>query len=102
MGSQLLQVVEDYARAEGLSEVRLHNNEAMSGNLEYCPHRGYRETHRCVQNGFSRGFFTKFVDREQNQEPSGSRTVTGCANRAAASHCRPRRGAGAQAFELLI
>ncbi len=67
VGSQLLQVAEDRARAEGLGEVRLYTNEAMTENLTYYPRHGYRETHRCVQDGFSRVFFSKAVDHERNR-----------------------------------
>ncbi len=67
VGSQLLQVAEDQARSEGLSEVRLYTNEAMTENLTYYPRHGYRETHRCVQDGFSRVFFSKSVDHEPNR-----------------------------------
>lgn len=67
VGSQLLQVAEDCARAQGLEEVRLYTNDAMTENLKYYPRRGYRETHRSVQDGYSRVFFAKVVDGQHHQ-----------------------------------
>lgn len=46
------------ARAQGLPELRLYTNEAMIENLDYYARRGYRETHRAVQHGLRREFFT--------------------------------------------
>lgn len=59
VGGRLLRLAEDRARELGLAEVRLYTNEAMSENLSYYPRRGYRETHRAVQDGYRRVFFTK-------------------------------------------
>lgn len=61
VGSRLLRLAEEQARARRLPEVRLYTNEAMTENLGYYPRRGYRETHRCIQDGFRRVFFTKPV-----------------------------------------
>jgi N-acetylglutamate synthase-like GNAT family acetyltransferase len=62
VGSQLLQLAEEQARAHGLRQVRLYTNEAMSENLDYYPRRGYRETHRATRDGFRRVFFSKDLD----------------------------------------
>lgn len=62
VGSRLLQLAEEQARAHGLHQVRLYTNEAMSENLAYYPRRGYRETHRATQDGFRRVFFVKELD----------------------------------------
>ena len=59
MGSRLLQLAEELARTHGLREVHLYTNEAMTENLDYYPRRGYHETHRAEQDGFSRVFFAK-------------------------------------------
>ncbi len=61
VGSRLLRLAEEQAHARGLPEVRLYTNEAMTENLDYYPRRGYRETHRCTQDGYRRVFFTKPV-----------------------------------------
>lgn len=59
VGSRLLQLAEEEARAHGLPKIRLYTNMSMSENLAYYPRRGYRETHRATQDGFHRVFFTK-------------------------------------------
>jgi GNAT superfamily N-acetyltransferase len=58
-GSQLLAFGEEQARQRGLPEIRLFTNEAMTENLAYYPRRGYTETHRARDEGFSRVFFRK-------------------------------------------
>lgn len=76
VGSRLLHMAEEHARMRGLPEVRLYTNEAMTENLAYYPRRGYLETHRGVQHGFRRVFFTKFIDQVARREPLPSRIVT--------------------------
>jgi hypothetical protein len=49
-------------RREGLSEIRLYTNEAMTENLAYYPRNGYTETQRAQQDGFSRVYFRKCLD----------------------------------------
>ena len=61
IGRQLLDHAEARARAVGLTEVRLYTHETMTENLAYYPRRGYRETHRETDIGFSRVFFTKVL-----------------------------------------
>ncbi|MEJ7704436.1 MAG: GNAT family N-acetyltransferase [Geodermatophilaceae bacterium] len=59
VGTRLLRLAEKQAREQGLAEVRLYTNEAMTENLDYYRRRGYRETHRCIHAGYRRVFFTK-------------------------------------------
>ncbi len=59
VGGRLLRLAEDRACAYGLREVRLYTNESMTENLAYYPRRGYNESHRSVQDGYHRVFFTK-------------------------------------------
>ncbi len=63
VGSRLLRLAEEQAVAQGLNEVRLYTNEAMTENLTYYPRHGYQETHRSTQDGYRRVFFTKAVGR---------------------------------------
>jgi N-acetylglutamate synthase-like GNAT family acetyltransferase len=58
-GRRLLELAERDAAEQGLSEVRLVTNEAMTENLVLYPRHGYRETHRAVQDGYRRVFFSK-------------------------------------------
>jgi N-acetylglutamate synthase-like GNAT family acetyltransferase len=58
-GSRLLERAERDASEQGLSEVRLVTNEAMTENLVFYPRHGYRETGRGVQDGYRRVFFAK-------------------------------------------
>jgi ribosomal protein S18 acetylase RimI-like enzyme len=62
VGSQLLRFAEEKAHEQGLPQVRLYTNEAMTENLAYYPRRGYRETHRSTQNGYRRVFFAKTLE----------------------------------------
>ena len=62
IGSALLAFAEDQGRQAGLSEVRLHTNVAMTENLSYYLHHGYRETHRAVQDGYQRVLFSKSIN----------------------------------------
>jgi N-acetylglutamate synthase-like GNAT family acetyltransferase len=61
VGRRLLELAEAQARANGLPEVRLCTNEAMTENLTYYSRRGFRETHRDTRHGFHRVFFAKPV-----------------------------------------
>lgn len=58
-GRVLLERTELDAREQGLSEIRLCTNQAMTENLEFYPRRGFHETGRGVQDGFHRVFFAK-------------------------------------------
>ncbi len=73
IGGQLLRLAEAEALALGLSEMRLYTNEAMAENLAYYSRRGYRETHRAVQDGYCRVFFSKAVNSNDDRSaaPAG-------------------------------
>ena len=59
IGSRLLRLAEEQARARGLGEVRLYTNAAMTENVELYRRHGYQQTHRAVEDGYQRVFFTK-------------------------------------------
>ncbi|MCI2417912.1 GNAT family N-acetyltransferase [Saccharopolyspora sp. K220] len=59
LGARLLEFTDDQARQHGVAEVRLYTNEAMAENLAYYARRGFVETHRAVDHGYRRVFFTK-------------------------------------------
>ena len=58
-GRRLLEQAERDAAEQGLTEVRLCTNEAMTENLVFYPRHGYRETSRGTQDGYRRVFFSK-------------------------------------------
>ena len=60
-GRALLERADQDARDQGLVEIRLCTNEAMTENLEFYPRRGFHETSRGVQDGYHRVFFAKAV-----------------------------------------
>jgi GNAT superfamily N-acetyltransferase len=59
IGRALMAHAEEFARAAGLSTLRLYTHAAMTENLELYPHLGYRETERRREDGFERVFFAK-------------------------------------------
>ena len=59
IGTRLLDVADEQARAMGLPEVRLYTNVVMTENLAYYPRHGYVETHRQQIGPYHRVFFTK-------------------------------------------
>jgi ribosomal protein S18 acetylase RimI-like enzyme len=59
IGTMLLDAVDAFARSNGLDEIRLYTNEAMTANLSYYPRRGYVETHRAEADGFKRVYFSR-------------------------------------------
>jgi ribosomal protein S18 acetylase RimI-like enzyme len=59
LGRLLLERAERDAREQGLVEMRLVTNEAMTENLSYYPRRGFHETGRGLQDGYHRVFFAK-------------------------------------------
>ncbi len=74
-GTELLTLAEQEAVAHGLPEVRLYTHSGMTENLRYYPRRGYVETHRQVEQGFSRVFFSKTLATppvRATGEPGGS------------------------------
>ena len=58
-GRRLLERAEHDAAEQGLTEVRLCTNEAMTENLVFYPRHGYRETRRGLEDGYRRVFFVK-------------------------------------------
>jgi N-acetylglutamate synthase-like GNAT family acetyltransferase len=60
-GAQLMARAELDAVEQGLCEVRLYTNEAMTENLSFYPRQGYRETHRATEDGYRRVFYAKSV-----------------------------------------
>jgi N-acetylglutamate synthase-like GNAT family acetyltransferase len=58
-GRRLLERAEHDATEQGLTEVRLCTNEAMTENLVFYPRHGYRETRRGLEDGYRRVFFVK-------------------------------------------
>lgn len=65
IGARLLDLADRRARERGFAEMRLYTNVAMTENQAYYARRGYRETGRAVQDGFSRVFFTKHVGEKR-------------------------------------
>lgn len=61
IGSRLLRLADDEARAHGMPEVRLYTHELMTENIAYYPRRGYRETHRAGEPPWRRVFFTRVL-----------------------------------------
>jgi GNAT superfamily N-acetyltransferase len=61
-GAQLMARAELDAVEQGLPEVRLYTNEAMTENLTFYPRHGYRETRRAIEDGYRRVFYSKHVD----------------------------------------
>ena len=60
-GRVLLDFAEAEARRRGLPEIRLYTNEKMERNIALYAARGYAETERRQEKGFSRVFMAKRV-----------------------------------------
>ncbi len=54
-----LELAEEAAVASGRDEIRLYTNEVMASNIDYYLRRGFVETHRSVDNGYRRVYFTR-------------------------------------------
>lgn len=61
VGQLLLSHADETARANGLGEIRLYTNEAMTENLGYYQRRGFTETDRRIEHGYHRVYFTRRV-----------------------------------------
>jgi len=61
IGRQLLEFAEVRARGLGLGEIRLYTGRVMTQNLHYYPRHGYVETHRSLEDGHHRVYFTKVL-----------------------------------------
>jgi len=59
IGSALLRIAEDEAQRLGVRQIKLFTHELMTANIAFYGRRGYVETHRLAEHGFSRVFFTK-------------------------------------------
>ena len=59
LGSRLLARAEQIAGEAGKREVRLYTNEAMTESIALYRRRGFVETHRSVDDGLRRVFFSK-------------------------------------------
>ncbi len=59
IGAALLQVADVTARENRHAEIRLYTNAAMTANLDYYPRRGFTETHRAIEDGYNRVYFSK-------------------------------------------
>ena len=64
-------MAEAAAVANDRGELRLYTNEAMASNLDYYPRRGFVETHRRMDEGYRRVYFTRKVATARD-EPTGS------------------------------
>ena len=72
-GRVLLDFAEAEARRRGLPEIRLYTNELMERNIALYAARGYAETERRQEKGFSRVFMAKRVAAEPTGGPGGGR-----------------------------
>ncbi len=65
VGKVLIDLAQSHARIHHFSEVRLYTNEAMTENLDYYPRRGFVETHRGIEAGYQRVYFSLAVDQNR-------------------------------------
>ncbi len=61
VGATLLALADAAARAADRGEIRLYTNEVMTENLAYYPKVGFTETHRAMDNGYHRVYFSRPV-----------------------------------------
>jgi ribosomal protein S18 acetylase RimI-like enzyme len=59
LGRRLLAHAESAALRDGLTQVRLYTNAAMTENLGWYPQLGYLEVGRGTEDGFDRVYFRK-------------------------------------------
>ncbi len=59
VGTKLLDFAETVARQAGFAVIRLYTHETMVENVAIYLRRGYRETHRGAERGFSRVYMEK-------------------------------------------
>lgn len=62
LGRRLLERADRDAVEQGLVEIRLCTNQAMTENLAFYPRRGFHETGRGIQDGYHRVFFAKRLE----------------------------------------
>lgn len=59
VGGALLDLADNECEHAGMTELRLYTNEVMGQNVTYYLRRGYVETHRAIENGYRRIYFTR-------------------------------------------
>jgi len=59
LGSLLVAKAEDQATVAGKTTVRLYTHETMTENIDFYARRGFVETHRSTEHGFTRVFMSK-------------------------------------------
>ncbi len=59
IGRRLLAFAQEHARSAGIGAIELYTNAAMTENLTFYPHLGYRETGRRRESGFERVYYRK-------------------------------------------
>ena len=59
LGMQLIEFVEQQARADGYARVSLYTNAKMTENLGLYPRLGYEQFDRRIEDGFDRVYFEK-------------------------------------------
>jgi ribosomal protein S18 acetylase RimI-like enzyme len=69
IGKALLWEANQIAASAGRDEIRLYTNEEMTENQAYYLDRGFAETHRTVEDGYSRAYYSCPV-----QGPDGTLT----------------------------
>jgi ribosomal protein S18 acetylase RimI-like enzyme len=72
VGGRLLRRAEADCHEQGLGEIRLCTNEAMTENLDFYPRQGYRETGRGIEDGYRRVFYTKVLTRSEVEHQEGA------------------------------
>ena len=60
-GSLLVEFAESTARDRGFNAIELYTNEKMTENFSFYESRGYEETGRWQEDGFSRVFYRKLL-----------------------------------------
>ena len=65
IGTTLLTLAEDYARAEGVTLLSLYTNEVMIESQNYYLNRGWKITKRAQQDGYARVFMEKQIGEAQ-------------------------------------
>jgi ribosomal protein S18 acetylase RimI-like enzyme len=67
LGRQLMDHAAGAARRHGLTAIRLYTNAAMSENLSLYGRMGFVETHRAIEQGFSRVFMRRALATTGNE-----------------------------------
>lgn len=64
IGQALLGEADRVAAKAGHHELRLYTNEHMTENLDFYPKRGFTETHRGLEAGYERVYFSRPVGKK--------------------------------------